>query len=217
LRILRRRGRQAEAAGSIHNDLRLAAKIICNFVIRQLVYMCCDLRSGANLSSFAFPIIFVICTYVHIPERHPAPPPIRTAPAQDTATSVTQPPTHRRPPPPQTSTQGQGLSDCRAAAHTHSPHTRHSLRYEALKALLVLVRTDCTKSVVRQNQTHTATHNICGLYVIRRRCLVVPLSLCLKRESELQAVYCVLTAAGRQTTELSQTPTVYIQHTRRRY
>ena len=29
----------------------------------------------------------------------------------------------------------------------------------------------------RQNQTHAATHNICGLCVPRRRCPVVPLSL----------------------------------------
>ena len=49
-----------------------------------------------------------------------------------------------------------------------------------------------TNSVDRQNQTHAATHNICGLYVPRRRCPVVPLSLRLKRESELQASSCVL-------------------------
>jgi len=50
-----------------------------------------------------------------------------------------------------------------------------------------------TNSVVRQNQTHATTHNICGLCVPRRRFPVVSLSLRLKRESELQAVSCVLT------------------------
>ena len=45
------------------------------------------------------------------------------------------------------------------------------------------------------NQTHAATDNICGLCVPRRRCPVVPLSLCLKRESELQDFSCVLTTA----------------------
>jgi len=50
-----------------------------------------------------------------------------------------------------------------------------------------------TNSVDRQNQTHAATHNICGLRVPRRRYPVVPLSLSLKRESELQAFSCVLT------------------------
>ena len=50
-----------------------------------------------------------------------------------------------------------------------------------------------TNSVVRLNQPHAATHNICGLCVPRRRFPVVPLSLRLKRESELQAVSCVLT------------------------
>jgi len=48
----------------------------------------------------------------------------------------------------------------------------------------------------RQNQTHAATRNICGLCVPRRRCPVVPLSLRLKRESELQAFSCVLTRSG---------------------
>jgi len=43
-----------------------------------------------------------------------------------------------------------------------------------------------TNSVDRQNQTHAATHNICRLCVLRRQCPVVPLSLRLKRESELQ-------------------------------
>jgi len=38
-----------------------------------------------------------------------------------------------------------------------------------------------TNSIVRLNQTHAATHNICGLCVPGRRCPVVPLSLCLKR------------------------------------
>ena len=47
-----------------------------------------------------------------------------------------------------------------------------------------------TNSVDRQNQTHAATHNICGLCVPRRRCPVVQLSLRLKRESELQAFCC---------------------------
>ena len=37
-----------------------------------------------------------------------------------------------------------------------------------------------TNSVNRQNQTHAATHNICGLCVPRRQCPVVPLSLHLK-------------------------------------
>ena len=46
-------------------------------------------------------------------------------------------------------------------------------------------------SVVRQNQTHAATHTICGLCVPRRP--VVPLSLRLKPESELQVFSCVLT------------------------
>jgi len=50
-----------------------------------------------------------------------------------------------------------------------------------------------THSAVRQNQTHAATHNICGLCVPRRRCPVVPLSLRQKRESELQVFSCVLT------------------------
>ena len=50
-----------------------------------------------------------------------------------------------------------------------------------------------TNSVDRQNQTHAAAHNICGLCVPRRRCPVVPLSLRLKRESELQAFSCVIT------------------------
>ena len=50
-----------------------------------------------------------------------------------------------------------------------------------------------TNSVDRQKQTHAATHNICGLCVPGRRCPVVPLSLSLKRESELQTVSCVLT------------------------
>jgi len=49
----------------------------------------------------------------------------------------------------------------------------------------------------RQNQTHAATHTICGLCVPRRRCPVVPLSLRLKLESELQAFSCVLTPTGR--------------------
>jgi len=40
-----------------------------------------------------------------------------------------------------------------------------------------------TNSVDRQNQTHAATHNICGLCVPRRRCPVVLLSVRLKRES----------------------------------
>jgi len=50
-----------------------------------------------------------------------------------------------------------------------------------------------TNSIDRQNQTHAATHTICGLCVPRRRCLIVPLSLRLRRESELQAFSCVLT------------------------
>ena len=50
-----------------------------------------------------------------------------------------------------------------------------------------------TNSVDSQNQTHAVTHNICGLCVPRRRCPVVPLSLRLKQESELQALSCVLT------------------------
>jgi len=50
-----------------------------------------------------------------------------------------------------------------------------------------------TNSVDKQNQTHAATHNICGLCVPRRRCTVVPLMLRLKRESKLQALSCVLT------------------------
>jgi len=55
-----------------------------------------------------------------------------------------------------------------------------------------------TNSVNRQNQTHAATHNICGLCVPRRRCPVAPLSLRLKRESELQAFSCVLTIFARR-------------------
>jgi len=43
-----------------------------------------------------------------------------------------------------------------------------------------------TNSVDRQNQTHAATHNICGLCVPRRRCPVIPLSLRLKRETKHQ-------------------------------
>jgi len=39
-------------------------------------------------------------------------------------------------------------------------------------------------SVHRQNQTHAATHNICGPCVPRRQCPVVALSLHLKRESQ---------------------------------
>jgi len=54
-----------------------------------------------------------------------------------------------------------------------------------------------TNSVDRQNQTHAATHNIWGLCVPRRRCPVVPLSLHLKRESELQAPSCVTTATNQ--------------------
>jgi len=50
-----------------------------------------------------------------------------------------------------------------------------------------------THSVVRHSQTHAATHTICGLCVPRRRRPVVPLSLRLKRESELQVFCCVLT------------------------
>jgi len=53
-------------------------------------------------------------------------------------------------------------------------------------------------SVDRQNQTHAATHNICGLCVPRRRCPVVPLSG-LKRESELPALSCFLTRRVRIT------------------
>jgi len=47
-----------------------------------------------------------------------------------------------------------------------------------------------TNSVARLNQTPAVSHNICGLCVPSRRCLVVPLSLRLKRESELQDFYC---------------------------
>ena len=52
---------------------------------------------------------------------------------------------------------------------------------------------NATNSVVRQNQTHAAAHNICGLCVPRSRCPVVPLSLRPKRESKLQVFSCVLT------------------------
>jgi len=59
-----------------------------------------------------------------------------------------------------------------------------------------LIPPAAANSVDRQNQTHAATHNICGLCVPRRRCPVVPLSLRLKRESELQDLSCVLTQLG---------------------
>jgi len=47
--------------------------------------------------------------------------------------------------------------------------------------------------VIRLNQPHAVTHNICGLRVPRRRCPVVPLSLRLKQESEIPDFSCVLT------------------------
>ena len=54
-----------------------------------------------------------------------------------------------------------------------------------------------TNSVVRLNQPHAASHNICGLCVPIRRCPVVSLSLRLNRESELQDVSCMLTMESR--------------------
>jgi len=53
-----------------------------------------------------------------------------------------------------------------------------------------------TNSVDRQDHTHATTH-ICSLCVPRRRCPDVPLSLRLKRESELQACSCVPTPCGK--------------------
>jgi len=61
-----------------------------------------------------------------------------------------------------------------------------------------------TNSVDRQNQTHAATHNICGLCVPRRRCPVVPLRLRLKQETKQQDVFCVLTAGACAPLRMSQ-------------
>ena len=71
---------------------------------------------------------------------------------------------------------------------TRTPTT--NLTYESTLGLPIK---HTTNSENRHNQTHAATHNICGLCVPKRRCPVVPLSLRLKRESELQAFSCGLT------------------------
>jgi len=69
-------------------------------------------------------------------------------------------------------------------------------------------------SVDKHSQTYAATHNICGLCVPRRQCPVVPLSLRLKRESELQVFSCVLTV-GRETVTHTSTQQDTTQDTTR--
>ena len=49
--------------------------------------------------------------------------------------------------------------------------------YAGTRTLEHQERACSSDSRFRQNQTHAATHNICGLCVPRRRCPVVPLSL----------------------------------------
>jgi len=100
-----------------------------------------------------------------------------------------------------TSSKGQpaprsdaGLAGC---ATDQPPSTTRLVQQKTQKESRESLNTT-TNSVDRQNQTHAASHTICGLCVPRRRCPVVPLSLRLKRESELQPRYCVLTESNRR-------------------
>jgi len=102
------------------------------------------------------------------------------------------------------SLQEESQADVVTAAETHRADLEHQKRLDMNRipyCILRIAYSTCraatcyttTNSVDRQNQTHTATHNICGLCVPRRRCPVVPYSLRLNRESEQQAFSCVLT------------------------